>query len=349
MPGTSSTVVHLAGYAIDSQNGTIDVDGFNGLGDTEDDWVVTGLALPTGVQELNSNGDPVASTPISNLTSFSLGMAYDPIPALQAAGLGVDIEQNDLSLIYYDTILDETFNGVVEYLGEKSFNNIGIVVDLATGTASLKNDSMFDQTITGYLIEANTPGTLNTNQATFDGVRDEPGGSGFQAPANLDGENLGELDPTGAGILLAAGQAYSLGTIGGRNNDLTLSFLPAGIGQESRPGFVQYLNAGIQGDFNNDGRVDAADYTVWRNNMGAANESAINFNGDGNGISASDYTLWKANFGMGVGGALISNTTANVPEPNSILLVVAGLAMGMGAGKRTYPNRQQASREFAIV
>ncbi len=52
------------------------------------------------------------------------------------------------------------------------------------------------------------------------------------------------------------------------------------------------------GDFNDDGVVDAADYTVWRNNLGASDETAIGNHGDGlNGVDTADYLLWKTNFG----------------------------------------------------
>ncbi|MCO6042745.1 right-handed parallel beta-helix repeat-containing protein [Aeoliella sp. ICT_H6.2] len=52
------------------------------------------------------------------------------------------------------------------------------------------------------------------------------------------------------------------------------------------------------GDFNNDGTVNLADYVVWRNNLGAADESSINNHGDGmNGVDTADYQLWKDNFG----------------------------------------------------
>ena len=52
------------------------------------------------------------------------------------------------------------------------------------------------------------------------------------------------------------------------------------------------------GDFNDDGVVNAADYTVWRDNLGASDESAIANHGDGmNGVDAGDYQLWRNNFG----------------------------------------------------
>ncbi len=90
------------------------------------------------------------------------------------------------------------------------------------------------------------------------------------------------------------------------------------------------------GDYNGDGVVNAADYTVWRDNLGtepptapyvnrdATNldgEEIINHNGDGQaGVDAADYTVWANNFGA-VSGAPASS----VPEPTAAMLVAFGL------------------------
>src|SRR5690606_34933151 len=83
----------------------------------------------------------------------------------------------------------------------------------------------------------------------------------------------------------------------------------------------------LAGDFNADGVVDAADYTVWRNNLNG-NESALRGNGNGNGIvDAADYTLWKDNYGETAGAAVALAATA-VPEPSTYaLLIIAAGAM----------------------
>ena len=51
------------------------------------------------------------------------------------------------------------------------------------------------------------------------------------------------------------------------------------------------------GDYNNDGKVDAADYTVWRDHLGQTftlpNRDPVNTGA----ISNSDYTSWKNHFG----------------------------------------------------
>jgi hypothetical protein len=81
------------------------------------------------------------------------------------------------------------------------------------------------------------------------------------------------------------------------------------------------------GDFNGDGVVDAADYTVWRDNLGAADESAFAAGaGNGGGIDATDYDVWRTQFGSNVPGALSADSAA-VPEPSAwIALVGLGLA-----------------------
>jgi hypothetical protein len=50
------------------------------------------------------------------------------------------------------------------------------------------------------------------------------------------------------------------------------------------------------GDYNHDAHVSAADYTLWRNNVGAGPGSPADGNGDGN-VNTIDYGVWKDNFG----------------------------------------------------
>lgn len=88
-------------------------------------------------------------------------------------------------------------------------------------------------------------------------------------------------------------------------------------------------SVGLPGDFNGDGFVNAADYTKWRDNLGAPDESSLSGNGNGTGgVDAGDYTLWKSQFGMpGSGGGGLAASA--VPEPGTVLLTllsVLGLA-----------------------
>ncbi|WP_442483741.1 hypothetical protein [Aeoliella sp. SH292] len=91
---------------------------------------------------------------------------------------------------------------------------------------------------------------------------------------------------------------------------------------------TQTYEFGVEGDFNDDGVVNLADYTLWRDNLGATTEAAINFRGNGGGITSADYTLWKTNFGDMAAGASGLTGGAPVPEPGGVWwIAVAAVAM----------------------
>lgn len=82
---------------------------------------------------------------------------------------------------------------------------------------------------------------------------------------------------------------------------------------------------GLPGDYNENGFVDAADYTVWRDNVGAA--TLPNRDSGAVGVvGTSDYNFWRDHFGESAGSGSLGS--AAVPEPSSLLLVVV---CGMGA------------------
>jgi hypothetical protein len=93
-------------------------------------------------------------------------------------------------------------------------------------------------------------------------------------------------------------------------------------------GLDSMVAEGLDGDFDDNGMVDASDYTVWRDNLGG-NSAVLNGNGSGAAtVVQADYELWKSQFGMsgsGSGGLAASA----VPEPASavlMLMTVLGIA-----------------------
>ncbi|WP_442484960.1 hypothetical protein [Aeoliella sp. SH292] len=87
---------------------------------------------------------------------------------------------------------------------------------------------------------------------------------------------------------------------------------------------------GLPGDFNLDGKVNLADYTVWRDNLGAANDGGLNGNGNNLGtVDGADYALWKQNFGTTSGSLAASSAGQQVPEPAGALLVTLALFGGV--------------------
>ena len=79
----------------------------------------------------------------------------------------------------------------------------------------------------------------------------------------------------------------------------------------------------VAGDYNGDGVVDAADYTVWRDHSGSEVETEID--GDKSGVvDAGDYDVWRANFGGHRGGGALDTGNAAVPEPSTCMLALLG-------------------------
>jgi len=64
---------------------------------------------------------------------------------------------------------------------------------------------------------------------------------------------------------------------------------------------------------------------VWVAALGALDESLINNNGDGGGVTLSDYALWKSSLGNTSGSGAASES---VPEPSAVWLVLCGLCLG---------------------
>jgi hypothetical protein len=131
-------------------------------------------------------------------------------------------------------------------------------------------------------------------------------------------------DDGGGGLSLIEGIVPSDGTlilaVTGYGDD---SF----VGVHSQHGAFELLleldSATLSGDYNNDGSVDAADYTVWRNAMSGIG-SLENETASLGTVDGEDYAAWKTNFGtVGTpGGAELTS----VPEPHSTLLVLIAVA-----------------------
>ena len=89
----------------------------------------------------------------------------------------------------------------------------------------------------------------------------------------------------------------------------------------------------LAGDYNFDGVVDAADYTVWRNSLGSTGTGLV-ADGDGNGtVGPEDYTIWASSYGN------TSSTSASssqaIPEPTCMLLLCLGALSMLNPSRRS--------------
>ncbi|WP_350214082.1 hypothetical protein [Botrimarina sp.] len=84
----------------------------------------------------------------------------------------------------------------------------------------------------------------------------------------------------------------------------------------------------VPGDFNEDGLVNAADYTVWRDNLGS--ETALpNDNDLGTPVGQQHYDLWAGAYGGDSGAAATA-----APEPTTVGLCLAPFAIAALSHKR---------------
>lgn len=88
----------------------------------------------------------------------------------------------------------------------------------------------------------------------------------------------------------------------------------------------------MDADFNEDGIVNLADYTVWRDSLGAEVGAYERGDADGNGqVATADYTIWKQQFGTSPAERSASTLPLAVPEPNACgMLMLLLMACSVG-------------------
>jgi hypothetical protein len=95
----------------------------------------------------------------------------------------------------------------------------------------------------------------------------------------------------------------------------------AGIGDAMNGNVSPPGPAGLVGDYNNNGHVDAADYVLWRDGGPLQNDPTP-------GVEPADYSFWRAHFGNSAASTSLAATS--VPEPATlVLLLLAGAVLLM--------------------
>ena len=101
---------------------------------------------------------------------------------------------------------------------------------------------------------------------------------------------------------------------------------------------------GVPGDYNANGTVDAADYVVWRKNLGTSND--LPNDRIGGVVGPTHFEQWRAHFGQTAGtGASLAATRASdaIPEPATIALLLLGSGW---IERRRRVSRRTGSRTF---
>ena len=139
-----------------------------------------------------------------------------------------------------------------------------------------------------------------------------------------------DYDPaTGNVVAVYDGQTFNFTTTTGLVGNFNVGYREAralaGSPTKIRPPTFDLFvaPAGLAGDYDNNGKVDAADYVLWRNGGPLQN---------GGSTGPEGYTTWRANFGKTLGAG--AGSAAAVPEPTAIALLVVG-CLGVVTRRRT--------------
>jgi hypothetical protein len=218
-----------------------------------------------------------------------------------------------------------------------------LVVDPATGASVLHNAGSEPISFDEYSIYDMAASLVPTNWFS---LQDQGYDNQTWSESQFTNFVLTESS-NGSGATLAPGQVLYLGELANplTTADLSFDYYESGTNKPTS-GVVLFMDTGVPslpGDYSGDFVVDAADYTSWRNSLGAIVDSFYGADGNGDGvIDAADYRLWKRQFGKfiqplesssGAGAATVENDARQATnllsvETTSVASVEPNLAEG---------------------
>jgi hypothetical protein len=250
-----------------------------------------------------------------------------------ARPLDIDILQgavaHDANFFYF--LYRNTADGMVDVASNWIF--IDLDRDQATGQNAIPGT-------TAIGMEFNLGGTGGWNAwAPAGGFA---GGAAGRTVAAGDSDNSGGADFLEYAVSRTAAQpnGITFNPIGGSLFDLLFAAEDTVLDNHPNNGDQDYFtydasgvyNPGVPGDANNSGTVTMADYLLIQANSFTAQPFGTNGDVDDSGfVDFADFQQWKTNFPGGVAAA--EAALASLPEPSSAVLLVAA-TMGLAARRR---------------
>lgn len=215
-----------------------------------------------------------------------------------AYGIDLDVVMYDNLTVGGDGDVSVTINGQIrDYYDPRNLTKSGTSTVVLAGSNAYEGDTIVEGgtlTITSAYLEESADVYLTTG-AVFD----------------LDFAGIDSIDE-----LFFDGVSQAIGTwgsIGSGADNESAFFNGTGL-------LLVSTIAILAGDYNDDGSVDAADYTVWADNFGSTTLLDADGNNDGV-VDAADYTIWADNFGA----SRASAQGLLIPEPCTAIVLFAGL------------------------
>ena len=322
-------------------------------------YTLTGGTLNTGARSASIGAFQISGGTVSGSGTLTSSVAYDLQNGTVNVGLGGDVGLNksgpgSVSLTRSLPGGNYTISGgTLEHRRlSKSIGAFQISGGTVTGSGTLTSSTAYD--IQAGTVSVKLAGASIGLNKTGPGTAVLSGGNTYTGPTtvasgtlelglsaqntvlNLGGANVqsGKMvfdysgsDPaaTIAGLLTAScdGGRWDVGQF--RDSTAASSGLTLGWLDDPTAHTVTVM-ATYAGDFNLDGKVDAADKTILTSHIGGSGSwSAGDANYDGH-IDILDWNLWKSTFGLPplpVGSP--GPAATGVPEPGTLALLAAGL------------------------
>ncbi len=239
--------------------------------------------------------------------------------AIDNAHNGIDVNGNGYGVqVYNSTSFSNNRNWQFDYDTATHVlkNNVSYA-----GSSSDNFDSAVDSYNTWNGIPVNGADFVSTNR--YDGLTDL-----LKVPRQADG-SLPDLE--GFLHLVAGSNLIDAGTPISFTFDGVTYNLPYDGSAPDLGAFEWVAGPALPGDYNDDGLVDAADYSVWRDHLGTSVELP---NDETPGeVTEADYDVWRAHYGESASSG--ATVAAAVPEPAAAVLLLMALAVTVfGRGSR---------------
>jgi hypothetical protein len=354
-----NTIANATAVGNGSTSATATADGGNGsarsiFGSGVANASATGTSGTSAANALSAGGPLInmeahSSAPVSGLSRAAArsGIAANVMDAASATGLeaaafasGLPTDAQALTLFAGNGNIKNHFNIATDSVAGATSDIFGT---LTFGGSNTEGGSAASRVFTSTATYAIDLGGLTQRQDLIVGLLDTVvEGVGFDSMTfQISREGVMVVNQTFATVADAVnfldGKALNLGSNDLLNvsGNLDLVFNVSLTTNDAGAGFYFDLLFGNStldtgrpaGDYDRNGIVNDADYTVWKSNFG----STVDLDADGNKngvVDTADYTVWRDHIGDGIMG---SGSLSAVPEPGTfamfaaVLLAVASL------------------------